>query len=74
MQLQEDISTCKVGKIVSKSNGDSCLVEENISNFGFDINNGNTDPKQNDAASCRSFCEANYPTAKYFDWISPSHR
>ena len=40
-----------------------CIIENNIDYPGNDINNG--DP-QNDAESCRSFCQSNYPTAKYF--------
>ena len=36
------------------------------------VDNCNDDPRQNDAVSCRSFCENNYPNAKYFGWVSPS--
>ena len=51
----------------------ACLIEENIVYPGNDINDGSSDPKQNDAESCRSFCESNYPTAMYFGWFSPSN-
>ena len=32
--------------------------------------NGGTD-KQPDLESCKSFCRANYPSAKYFGYVSP---
>ena len=47
----------------------SCLIEENTSYHGNDMNGG-TD-KQPDLESCKSFCRSNYPTAKYFGYVSP---
>ena len=48
----------------------ACPIEENIDYQGSAINDGYND-KKNDAESCRSFCESNYPTANYFEWKSP---
>ena len=47
---------------------DPCPIEVDMGNPTNNLNNGNTDPKQNDTESCRSFCESNYPTAKFFVW------
>ena len=65
-------STSGVARGCSRNTSDDCLVEENIALPGFDVNNGLSDPRQNDAESCRSFCKANYPTAMYFDWTGLS--
>ena len=51
----------------------TCLIEENFSYNSYDVNNGWSDPKQNDAESCRAFCESTYPTASFFEWYSPSN-
>ena len=50
--------------------GAECLIEENTSFYGNDLNNGH--PKQNDVESCRSHCRSKYSTAKYFEWVGPS--
>ena len=47
----------------------SCLIEENTSYHGNDLNIGIY--KQPDLESCKSFCSSNYPTAKYFGYVSP---
>ena len=50
---------------------DPCVTEENISYFGYDINNGL--PEKSSPESCSLHCKSAYPgEAKYFDWISPS--
>ena len=49
-----------------------CLIEENTSFQSDYLNDGYSDPRQNDVESCRSFCRSNYPTAKYFEWVGPS--
>ena len=48
-----------------------CLIEENTSFQSNYLNDGYSDPRQNDVESCRSFCRSNYPTAKYFEWVGP---
>ena len=48
---------------------DTCSIEENTWLPGYDVYNGYNAPKQNDAESCRSFCQSNYPTAKFFVWM-----
>ena len=58
--------TTSVSPITTSSN---CLVEENSSYDGTDINNGLNDPTQNDANSCRTYCDSTYPNALYFNWI-----
>ena len=51
----------------------ACLIEENVEYAaGNDSNDGLNEPRQNDAESCQSFCESNYPTAMYFTWHSTS--
>ena len=59
-------STTSVSPVTTTSN---CLVEENSSYDGTDINNGLNDPTQNDANSCRTYCDSTYPNALYFNWI-----
>ena len=46
------------------------MVEEDTNYAGNDANNGF--PKQSDAMSCKEYCKSNYPSAKYFTWVSPS--
>ena len=47
----------------------TCLIEENVGYNGPNINHLGEDLKQNDAESCQSFCESNYPAATHFTWI-----
>ena len=67
----EHFVICEV-KVFVRAAADACEIEENITLPGYDINDGDTDPRQNDAESCRSFCKANYPSAAYFTWVGPS--
>ena len=59
--------------ITGYHSGEICPIEENISYTGSAINDAN-DPEQNDAVSCRSFCETNYSNAQYFTWNSHSKK
>ena len=43
-----------------------CTVDFNTGYVGDNANVASDDPKQPDWESCRSFCEANYPSARYF--------
>ena len=58
---------------ISATTPDACLIEENMTIPGHDINDGPQDPRQNDAEGCRSFCKANYPSTMYFTWIGLSY-
>ena len=49
-----------------------CLIEENTAFYGNNLNDGLSDPLQDDVESCRSFCKSTYPTAKYFHWVGSS--
>ena len=56
----------------SRTGTQGCLVEENVSYLGNNVNDGISDPRQPDAGSCQLFCMSNYVDAKYFSWCEPS--
>ena len=69
------IAGCPTAATTTTSASNSnCVIEENIKydGGGNDLNNGQASPRQNDAASCQSYCKSNYPAANYFEWHSTS--
>ena len=64
-----------MGTSATSTTADACPIEVDMAYpDATNVNNGHNDPRQIDAESCRSFCESNYPTAKFFVWASlPSY-
>ena len=69
-----NITNCQATTTTTTSSTTTCLIEENFMypGGGNDLNNGQASPRQNDYASCKSYCKSNHPTAKYFEWHSTS--
>ena len=51
----------------------SCLMEENISyKTGEGVGVGGLgEPRQPNAESCRAYCMWTYPSARYYDYVTP---
>ena len=50
----------------------TCQIEEGVAYNGYDLNNGLLSPTHRDGESCRHYCSNNFPSARYFTYITTS--